>query len=239
MEPAMTTLQQPQIEQVLAELAEKEAHIYLPGVSWDFYKAVVEAVGARPRLRITFDRGDMELMTISGRHDSYKHLLGLFFVILAEELNVDIKGFGACTLKGEDLEHGLEADEWFYTRHELQVRAKLDLDLRVDPPPDVAIEIEVSRKVVLSREDVYAAMRVPELWRFDGQSLTAHQLGADGKYQMLKRSPTFPNVPLEELVRFVQMATTMSETALIRLFRDWVRQHIVPTWQSPGDAHKP
>jgi Uma2 family endonuclease len=171
----------------------------------------------------------MELMTISGKHDRYKHLLGLFFVILAEELGLDFIGFGSCTLKGADLEHGLEADEWFYTRHEPQVRAKQDLDLQVDPPPDVAIEIEVSRSVVLSRRDVYAALRVPELWRFDGQSLTAHLLGAEGKYHGVARSPTFPDVPLEELVRFVNMSTTMSERALLLAFRAWVRESILPT----------
>jgi Uma2 family endonuclease len=232
----MTTLQQPAIEEVLAELAQEKPHIYLPGVGWDFYEAVVRAVGARPSLRITFDRGDMELMTISGTHDSYKHLLGLFFVILAEELGVDFKGCGSCTLKGADLEHGLEADEWFYTCHESQVRFKRDIDLRVDPPPDVAIEIEISRNVVLSRQDVYAAMRVPELWLFDGQVLTSHLLGADGKYHGVARSPTFPNVPLEELVRFVEMSTTMGERALLGAFRTWVREHILPTWQAPQES---
>jgi len=228
----LTTIQHPPAADVLAQIAAEEPHIFLPGVTWGFYESVVREVGARPRLRITFDRGDMELMTISPRHERYKHFLGRFFDVLTEELNTPISGYGGCTLKRDDLEQGLEADEWYYIRHEPQVRGKLDLDLQVDPPPDLAIEIEVSRNVV-SRMEVYAAMRVPELWRFDGQSLSAHRLGANGKNQLLERSPTFPNLPLAELVRFVHMAGSMSETALVRSFREWVRQHIVPTWQPP------
>lgn len=228
----MTTLQQPPAARVLEKPAQDEPHIFLPGVTWEFYEAVVRGVGNRPRLRITFDRGDMELMTISPEHDSYRHLLGRLFDMLTLELNIPIKGFGACTLKRDDLEHGLEADEWYYLKNEPRVRGKLDLDLRHDPPPDLAIEIEVSRNVI-GRMAIYASMGVPELWRFNGQSLTAYRLGPDGKYELVERSPLFPNLPLDELVRFVAKAQGMDETSWMRSFVDWVRQHIMPTWKGP------
>lgn len=229
----MTALHEPLAARTLEQVARDEPHIFLPGVSWAFYKTMVREIGARRSLRITFDRGDMELMTVSGRHDSYKHLLRRLFDTLTLELGMAIKGFGACTLMRDDLERALEADEWYYTFNEPLVRGKQDLDLSVDPPPDLAIEIEVSR-TILNKMDVYAAMKVPEIWRFNGISLKAYVLRAYGKYEQVERSPTFPNVPLDELVRFVNLSTEMSETDLIRLFSEWVREHILPSWKRPA-----
>ncbi len=227
----MTILQQPPVASPpRLEGAGQEPHIFLSGVTWEGYEAFVRGIGAQRSLRITFDRGDMELMTISGRHDFYKHVLRRLVEILTFELDVPVRGYGSATLQRKDIERAIEADEWFYLESEHAVRGKLDLDMMQDPPPDLAIEIEISRSL-LSRMPVYAAMKVPELWRFDGETLTAHVLAADGNYQHVERSPTFPNVPLEELVRFVHMAVSMSENDLVRAFRDWVRAHILPTWQ--------
>jgi Uma2 family endonuclease len=172
---------------------------------------------------------------ISGEQSYYGRMLGRLFCTLAEELDIPIKSYGACTLKRKDIERGMEADQWYYTTNEWLVRGKRDLDLPLDPPPDLAFEIPILQ-TVLSRTAVYAALGVGELWRFDGQSLVAYRLRADGTYEKLQSSPTLPGLSLDELVRFVHMDQEMSETALIRLFRAWVREHILPTWRTPAQS---
>src|SRR5205807_1671967 len=112
------------------------------------------------------------------------------------------------------------------------VRAIEKLDLRRNPPPDLAIEVDISHSSV-NRMGIYAALGVPEVWRFDGQALQVNQLGSDGKYAVSDRSLHFPFLPLAELVAFLLKRTQMDETSLVRSFRDWVRQQVATGWQSP------
>src|SRR5688500_6748040 len=100
------------------------------------------------------------------------------------------------TLRREDLERGLEPDNCFYTTRWRAIIGKKRFDLTRDPPPDLAIEIDVTSSS-LDRQGIYAALGVPEIWRFDGESLRVFQLGPDGDYRACERSPTFPELPLE------------------------------------------
>lgn len=124
-----------------------------------------------------------------------------------------------------DLERGLEPDECFYLTNEPLVRSKDEIDLETDPPPDLAVEVDITRSS-LKRLPIYAAIRVPEVWRYDGQVLTIHQLGADGKYAVAERSRYFAFVTGPDLARFLNQRTQIDENSLIRTFRDWVREQI-------------
>ncbi len=161
-------------------------------------------------------------MTTSRRHELYKKHLARFIEIMAEELNRPFDTAGNMTFQKETLARGLEADDCFWFEHEAAMRGKLTWDANADPPPDLGLEIEVSRSV-LNRMGIYAALRVPEVWRFDGQSLKVHRLQADGSYQQQAGSQIFPGIPLDELVRFVNLAQTTDLLSVIRAFRQWIR----------------
>jgi Uma2 family endonuclease len=162
----------------------------LPNIGWRQYRAIADAIG-ETHVRLTYDRGRLELMTLSHGHERRKELLGRLLGVLTEELDIPCQSGGSTTFNREDLERGIEPDQCYYLENEPRVRDKEEIDLNVDPPPDLAIEIEVSRSA-LNRMDIYAAMRVPEVWRFDGIHLYVHLLNEQGEYDVTDRSRHFP-----------------------------------------------
>jgi Uma2 family endonuclease len=125
----------------------------------------------------------LEVMTISSDHEYFKSLIGNLISRLAEEHDIPIASFGSTTFRKKALERGLEPDECYYVANERRVRGKRRLDLRRDPPPDLIVEIDVSYRHV-DREAIYAAMGVPEMWRFDGKRLRAFRL-VDGGWRAI------------------------------------------------------
>jgi Uma2 family endonuclease len=169
-------------------------------------------------------------MTLSPEHERFRHLLGLFIVALIEELAWEWACFGSMTFKRRQRGRGLEPDDCYWIQSEPLVRGKDQIDLRSDPPPDLALEIDVTHSS-LNRLSIYAALHVPEVWRFDGQDLHVHLLGPDGKYTESTSSQAFPFLPVAELMRFLNLRTTMGNAALVRAFRSWVREQIARNWQ--------
>jgi Uma2 family endonuclease len=149
------------------------------------------------------------------------------FETLTEELDIPIRSGGSQTFRKQLKEKGLEPDECYWVEHEPQVRSKPDITLEDDPPPVIAIEVEISRSV-LDRLGIYAALRMTEVWRYDGDTITDAHLQEDETYQMLNRSPSFPWLPLAELSEWLAKRVAMDETRLIRSFRAWVRAELAP-----------
>jgi Uma2 family endonuclease len=195
---------------------------------WRMYKELLQILGERP-VRLTYDRGRLELMTLSFGHERSSGLLGRFVEVLTEELNIPLNSSGSTTLNREDLDRGLEGDQSYYLDNEERVRNKEEIDLNVDPPPDLAIEVDVSRSS-LNRMSIYVALKVPEVWRYDGEELQAYLLGPDGKYAVSPTSRHFPFLRMVEVVAFLQMRTEMSDTSLVRAFREWVRNQQAIGW---------
>lgn len=216
----MTTLQHP-----IAEPADgSHEHFVFYDVDWAFYDSVLRRLEDR-RVFVTFDHGSLEIMSPSRKHGKCGRVLGLMINILADELDLPLDGGGSTTYRRQDLERGLEPDECFYIQNEARIRGKQEIDLSIDPPPDLAVEVEISRRL-LDRRAIYATMGVPELWCHDGVSLRILVLDSDGKYVQADRSPNFPALPTAEVDRFVQLAWEVNETAWGRAFRAWVRQNL-------------
>ena len=123
------------------------------------------------------------------------------------------------------LERAIEADETFYIENEPKVRAKQKIDLNFDPPPDLGVEIDLttdSRR----RFGIYAQIAVPEIWRFDGVTVTIHQRQPDGQYVIAERSKFFPFLAASDLTRFLGQRMETDESTLLQSFRQWVRQQV-------------
>jgi Uma2 family endonuclease len=152
---------------------------------------------------------------------------------LTEELNIPLQSGGSTTFDREDLDRALEPDECYYLKNEPAVRDKDEIDLSVDPPPDLAVEIDISRSS-LNRMGIYAAMGVPEVWRYDGETLRVYLRQADGTCLESERSQNFPFLPLASVAAFLKRRYEMNETQLVRAFRTWVREQVAKGWQQPG-----
>jgi Uma2 family endonuclease len=191
-------------------------------IDWPSYELLLTAI-EHHHLRTAYDRGSLELMTLSPEHERYRAILSLFVQVLAEEFRVRQIPLGMTTCRREDLERGLEADDCFYIKNWEKVRGKKRLDLTVDPPPDLAIEVDITRSS-LKRMEIYAKLQVVEVWRFDGKTLRAHVLDAKGKYKVSPTSPTFSTVPLETLAQFLKEGMEEDQSTVGRKFRAWVRK---------------
>jgi Uma2 family endonuclease len=194
-------------------------HFVLHGTSWGFYETVLRETREQ-RIFVTYDQGELELMSPSHLHEAYKRIVGRMIDVYCEVMGVEMSGGGSTTLKREDLGRGLEPDECYYIQHAAAVRELRDLELPKDPPPDLVVEIDYKHRT-LDREGIYAALGVPEVWRFDLEKLEFLKL-AGGKYERVEGSVALGGLPRGEVERFVKMRATKGETEVIRAWREWV-----------------
>ena len=210
----------------LDDAAEAERFVF-DDADWSFYELILKRVGDQ-RIFVTFDGERLEVMSPSPEHEAHASCLDQLVRLLMLELRIPFKSMGSFTLRKRKANRGLEPDRCFYTRNEPAIRGKRRIDLRTDPPPDLATEIEVSRRL-LDRVDVYRRLGVPEVWCYDGRRLRFLRLvGASAGYEGVPRSPTFPNLPPEDVHRLVQQSWEMGELEWTDAVRAWIRQHLMP-----------
>ncbi len=203
-----------------------ETRVVLSNISWATYEALL-AENELCGNRFVFDRGTLEIMSPSVGHEWYHRLLGRLVETFTMERSIPIQSTGATTLKDQLKERGLEADESYYITNESRVRNREDLDLTVDPPPDLAIEVEISRSA-LNKLAIYGDLGVPEVWFYDGESLRMHMLQSDGSYTATLRSHQLPQLTTEILEGFLSRRHESDETTWIRSFRQWVQTNVTP-----------
>lgn len=199
------------------------SQVVLEGVSWTTYQALIHDLESEPGKRLTYDQGTLEIMAPLALHERYKRVLGRLVEVITEEKGIEIASLGSTTWSRADLHKGLEADECYYIGHEKAVRGKPEIDLTTDPPPDLAIEVDITSSS-LNRLEIYAALGVPEVWRYDGTILRIYRL-VEGEYHSESASTAIPQLRCEDILRFVEASQAMGETSLIRRFRDWIREH--------------
>jgi Uma2 family endonuclease len=202
----------------------QEARFVFYDVDWEFYQEILRRLNNR-RVFVTYSKGTLEIMSPSLQHEDVGRLLGLLIFILAEELGVGIRGIRSTTLRRQDLDRGLEPDDCFYTVSESKIRGKKQLDLSVDPPPDLAIEVEISRRL-LDRVEIYAALGVGELWRHDGVTLRVYRLDENRQYVESPSSFSFPMISPAQMDALLKEFPGRNDVEWAAVVRSWVREHL-------------
>lgn len=197
---------------------------------WDFYETVGRNLGER-RVFATYYKGRLEVVTVSLLHERITALLAIMVRVMAEESSTPLGSAGMTTLKRMDLDEGVEPDSSFYTVHEAQMRGKKELDLAIDPPPDLAIEVEVTHRLG-TRKSIYRDLGVPEVWVYSASNNLTVLIRKENAYVELDRSPTFPNISPQEMTRFVVAGLRQDETAFTKAFRKHVQQVLGSSQQS-------
>lgn len=205
----------------LVERLPEGALLRLQNVGWDEYEHLLSQMNALPGRRVTYDSGRLIIMSPSHEHEFYKVCISGLARVLADELDMVVEGAGATTLKSRLLAKGVEPDECFYVRNAAHIIGKLTLDLRTDPPPDVVVEIDTTNDS-LDKFHVYAALGVPEIWRYDGERMKFYGLVGEG-YQAIEHSLAFPSLAAADLARFVELSKTAGQTAALKAFREELR----------------
>jgi Uma2 family endonuclease len=201
-----------------------EQRVVLKNISWDLFESLLAALGDNRSSRLAYDRGLLEIMTPLLPHEHYKRLIEKLIDILAEELSLNIKSVGSLTCKREDLLRGLEPDSGFYFQNEPLVRSNTNIDLNQDPPPDLMLEVDFSNQS-LNKLPIYISLGVPEVWRYAQGNLQIYLL-QQGQYVSVNDSPTFANIAITEIPRFLELSSQIGEAQMLREFRLWVRERL-------------
>ncbi|MEG4633216.1 Uma2 family endonuclease [Microcoleus sp. AR_TQ3_B6] len=201
-----------------------EQRTLLENISWPTFETLLKEIGNRRGYRIAYDNGMLEIMSPLYEHENPKIQSDRFIFILAEELGLEIKSAGSMTLKGEQAKKGIEPDNCYYIQSEPAVRGRQEIDLETAPGPDLAIEIDITSSSV-NKLAIYSALRVPELWLYNGRVLKFYQL-VETEYIERDFSIAFPFVSAAEMAGFFTRTQTMGEMALLKSFRTWVKEKI-------------
>jgi Uma2 family endonuclease len=216
----MATVERP-IEQRTSE-----QRFLLHHISWPQYDDLLKALGERGSVRVTYDRGTVELVSPSREHEHSDQFLTRMVHALAEELDLPILSVGSMTCRREDMERGLEPDASFYLANELLVRTKKTLDLSVDPPHDLVIEVQYTSSII-DKVPIYASLGVPELWLYDMEELRVMRLDEHRNYVEQAFSDYFPAAAMKGVRQFIALRGAPHETAWAKNFRRWVRDNLI------------
>lgn len=193
-----------------------ETRTVLENIRWEtFVELAEQRRGSVPRM--TFDEGVLELMSPRRQHENIGRLIGRLVENYTEVLGIEIQSVASTTFKRKDLQKAFEADESYYIEHAEQIRPKEEIDLTIDPPPDLVIEVEITSSAIRKLK-LFAAMGVPEVWRHDGEQLQMFTL-RDGQFQPIDSSTVLPGLTSAAIESILQKRFELGETALVRQFR--------------------
>lgn len=197
--------------------------VLLRDITWQELETILEDLGEHRAARIAYDSGILEIMAPLPEHEYDKEIIGDLVKALLEELNTEFISLGSTTFKNQAMAQGIEPDQCFYIKNESKIRGKKRLDLTVDPPPDLALEVDITSR---THPNIYEALKVPELWRFDKGKLQINVL-QDGHYVESQQSLNFPKFKLIETIpQYLEQSTTAGRNATFKAFRIWVKKQI-------------
>ncbi|MDZ4848685.1 MAG: Uma2 family endonuclease [Pirellulaceae bacterium] len=193
-----------------------ENRTLLDNIRWEtFVELSEQRRGSIPRM--TYDRGLLELMSPLRQHEQIGSLIGRLVETYSEVRDIEIKTVASTTFKRKDLQSAFEADESYYIAHAEQIRSKPEIDLAIDPPPDLVIEVEITSSA-LRKLELFAAMGIPEVWRHDGERLQMYRL-VDAAYEPIATSDGLPSLSIAMIESILAERFEKGETSLMKQFR--------------------
>jgi len=190
-------------------------------VSWEEYEDLLEQVGEATWLRIAYDDGTLEIMTVGPKHEKFATFIEGLVGVIRLRLRMNIVFFGSSTMRKEKKRKGIEPDVCFYVQTAEALGNRMDLDFEKDPPPDVAVEVDVTRHSI-SKFGIYAGLGVPEVWIYDGKELKVHLLEQD-EYLPAIESQALPILSGPILSKFLSQLREAGELQAILAFDDWLQ----------------
>ncbi|CAD5976097.1 hypothetical protein NO976_04324 [Planktothrix agardhii] len=205
------------------QLTEHRAdRVVLYNISWQQFENLLINLGQTRAARIAYDNGTFEIMTPLPKHEYYKEAIGISIQDIAEELDINYESYGSTTWKREARLAGIEPDNCFYFQNEAKIRGRLEFNLNQDPPPDLALEIDMTHKS-LNRFPIYARLGIPEIWCYDSGELKIYQLQQE-TYREVETSSVFPMLRVQEIPTIIEQYRLDGKLAVRRAIRNWARQ---------------
>lgn len=196
-----------------------EKRFLFRSLDWPRYQTLRQTLSRERNVRFTYMHGTLEVTMPLEIHEFSARLIELFIRILVVELGMKVKTMGSTTLDREILDKSAEPDDAYYIQNQPLVAGR-DVNLDQDPPPDLVVEVDITHTDI-NKLQLYAAMKVPEFWRYNGKTWRIYTL-RDGSYKEVQESPTFPLVAKVKLYEFLAMARQDEVEAELTL-RQWIR----------------
>jgi Uma2 family endonuclease len=197
--------------------------LILNDVSWEDYEQLLDDLGDSSGNRVTYYEGRLEIVSPSSKHELYKELILLIGHVIGDETGSVVESRGSTTFKQKSLAKGAEPDTCFYVQNASRIIGRIKIDLIVDPPPDIAVEIDVSHRSKIKLA-IYERFGVPEVWRYDERRMRIYQLTPQGYVESMV-SISFPFLTPDVLTDLLERSKTMGQSAVLRSFREWLREH--------------
>lgn len=202
-------------------LTKKRAdRVLLYNIDWQQFENILIDLGQTRSARIAYDNGILEIMSSLPEHEYYKENIGTAIQDIAEVLERDYESLGSTTWRKQAKMAGIEPDNCFYFQNEAKIRGKLDYDLNQDPPPDLALEIDLTSKS-LNRFPIYARLGIPEVWCYDDDRLKIYLLQNDETYQKSPFSLVFPDLPVQEIPEVINQYRMQGRRKILQEIRKW------------------
>ena len=197
--------------------------LLLKNVNWQQFQDILKNLGESRSARLSYSQGTLEIMTPLPEHEDDKVIIGDFVKAILEEMDIEFRSLGSTTFENEVMRQAVEPDDCFYIQNEAQIRGKKRLNLEVDPPPELAIEIDITSRTKFNN---YQELGVNELWRYDGKKIEINILQS-GQYVQSETSFAFPNLPIADVLHdFVEQSKIRGRNATMKAFRAWVREQL-------------
>jgi Uma2 family endonuclease len=197
------------------------ATLVIHELSWDDYDRLLRDLGDRPGLRISYDSGRLEVVSPTFRHEECQELIGDLVVIFCEVFHLTLQKAGGTTWRRRSVGKGAEADGSFYIRNAKYTVGKEDIDLAQDPPPDIVVEVDVTRRCE-GKLPIYAALGIPEVWRYHHEVCKFYAL-AHGKYNEIPVSGFLPKLTAEMLTDAIEIGRSRNQDEARMAFRRRVK----------------
>jgi Uma2 family endonuclease len=214
--------------------ADGDQCVELHGIDWKGYTTLLRLRGERSAPRMIYLDGTVWLTSRSFSHERLKKRLDWFVTEVVVELDVPCIAAGSTTLRRRAKRGGVEGDETYYLANEKGVRGKQEINLKTDPPPDLAIEAVYSHDADAAVE-VYRRFKVPEVWVCNEAEHVILILQPNGRYAVSPTSASFPFLSAVEIYDWVSRPRMASETEWVKELRTWVKRTLKPRLRRHGD----
>lgn len=198
-----------------------EQRVVLENISWEMYESLLAAHRDRSVPRFTYDQGWLEIMSPSAAHEELNRAVARLVEVITEEMDIDIRNLGSTTFRRGDLDRGFEPDSCFYIQSIDRIKGKTELDLKVDPPPDLVIEIDLTSPSI-KKLPIFAQLGVPEVWRYDGSRWSILVLES-AEYVEREESRALPGATSAIVSRFLEESRHMRRPDWLKRVREWAR----------------
>ncbi|HEU4391426.1 MAG TPA: Uma2 family endonuclease [Blastocatellia bacterium] len=190
-------------------------------VPWVEYEQLLERLGEARGLRVSYTDGALSIMSRSSEHESYADFIKLLVGHLSFRQRINVRFFGSAIMKKRRETKGNEPDACFYVRTACVIGHRMDVNLSVDPPPDIVVEVDIHHD---SRDtfSVYRAIGVPEIWRYDGREFSIHLLRAS-QYVSADNSVALPVLSARVLTDFLRRLPRDGEFETMAAFDEWLK----------------